>query len=341
MRYEKSESLLMLARKLAATAEGLTLDEMCQVTGEKRRTIERQRDALQRLFPQMEEVPDRQTKRFRIPGGLDGFFQSPTKEELLELNKTIEELRKHGATVRAKTLGELDSKIRSAMRRPVIRRIEPDLEALLQAELIAVQAGPRPAEDQTLFLIIRTALLETKVVSFVYRGGTHPGTIRKVVPYGIMFGRMNYLIAADLGTTRPKSWRLDRIQDIRLLDQQAARPYDFSLVEFAKASFGFFQGEQEDVVLHVFPHGVDDDFKNWQFHPNQTVENLADGGALVRFRASGMLELAWHLFTWGNKIEIVSPVSLRERMATELRVSLAQHEGQPRYSPVVPEKLGP
>jgi predicted DNA-binding transcriptional regulator YafY len=65
-----------------------------------------------------------------------------------------------------------------------------------------------------------------------------------------------------------------------------------------------------------------DDFKNWRFHPHQTVELLPEGGALVRFRASGMLELAWHLFCWSNKIEIVAPVSLREQMATELRVAL-------------------
>src|SRR4051794_30893300 len=108
MRYEKPEVLLLLARRLAASAEGLTLDEMCAATGQKRRTVERQRDALMRLFPQMEEVPDGATKRFRISGGLDGFFQAPTTEELLELAKTIEELRKREANTRADALEELD-----------------------------------------------------------------------------------------------------------------------------------------------------------------------------------------------------------------------------------------
>jgi len=77
------------------------------------------------------------------------------------------------------------------------------------------------------------------------------------------------------------------------------------------------------------------------FSRSKQLNLQADGGAIVRFRASGMLELAWHLFSWGNKIEIISPVSLRERMATELKVALAQHEGAPRYSLVVPEKSGP
>src|SRR5438067_359804 len=130
MRYEKTGALLELARMLAASAEGMTLDEMCQATGESRRTIERRRDALLLLFPQMVAESDGATKRFRIPGGLDGFFQCPTTEELLELAKTIDEHRSSGAHVRAETLQKLDRKIRAAMRRPILVRIEPDLEAL-------------------------------------------------------------------------------------------------------------------------------------------------------------------------------------------------------------------
>ncbi len=74
------------------------------------------------------------------------------------------------------------------------------------------------------------------------------------------------------------------------------------------------------------------EFKNYRFHASQTTEPHPDGGIIVRFRASGMLELAWHLFSWGNKIAIVEPVSLRELISTELRVALAQHEEPLRYS---------
>jgi predicted DNA-binding transcriptional regulator YafY len=336
VRNEKSELLILLARKLAASAEGLTLDEMREATGEKRRTVERLRDSILRLFPQTEDFADGRSKRFRIPGGLDAFMQCPTKEELLELKKVAEDLRTQGATVRAQALEQLELKIRVAMRKPVILRIEPDLEALLQAELIARQAGPRPVEEPEVFLCIRSALLDTKALRFVYLGGSNPGASRDVVPFGIIFGRMNYLIGSDLGTDHPKHFRLDRIQQIEMLHLTASRPTDFDLAKFANASFGFFQGEIHDVVLHVFPRGIDDDFKNWRFHPDQTVEMLADGGALVRFRASGMLELAWHLFTWGDKLEIVAPVTLRETLATELRVALGRHENEPHYALRVP-----
>src|SRR5260221_13976893 len=107
MRYEKATDLLRLARMLASSAEGMTLEEICREIGKGRRTVERMRDALQELFPQLEVVPDGATKRFRISGGLGNFFSSPSKEELLELNKTIEELRARSASTRAQTLQDL------------------------------------------------------------------------------------------------------------------------------------------------------------------------------------------------------------------------------------------
>ena len=96
MRYDKTRKILELARALASSAEGLTLDEMCRATGCERRTVERMRDTIRDVFPQMEEIPDHPTKRFHIPKGLDGFFQDPTAEELSDLGVVIAELRDDG-----------------------------------------------------------------------------------------------------------------------------------------------------------------------------------------------------------------------------------------------------
>jgi len=67
-------------------------------------------------------------------------------------------------------------------------------------------------------------------------------------------------------------------------------------------------------------------------------EEHPEGGVIVRFRASGMLELAWHLFTWGNKIEIVEPASLRQQITTEMRAALAHHEEPLRFTYVLDSK---
>jgi predicted DNA-binding transcriptional regulator YafY len=331
MRFNRTREILALARALASSAEGLTLDEMCGVTGCGRRTAERMRDTIREVFPQLEEIPDHPTKRFRIPRGLDGFFQEPTVAELSDLGIVVGQLRDAGATARAESLAELAKKIRAAMRLARRYTTATDVEALLRAERIAVEPGPMPAEDPAMMMILREALLGMKTLRFVYRGGSRPGAARDVAPFGIIFGRTNYLIGADAGTTKPKHWRLDRIESPECLDTPAAPPADFDLAAFANTPFAYFEGPQEDVVLRVLPHGMDD-FRNYRFHPSQSVEDLPEGGAIVRFRASGMLELAWHLFSWGNKIEIVRPASLREQMIAELRGALAHHDARSRVA---------
>jgi len=337
MRYDKTRNILELARALASSAEGLTLDEMCEVTGCERRTVERMRDTIRTVFPQMEEIPDHPKKRFHIPKGLDGFFQDPTIEELSDLGVVVAEFKESGAIARAASLAGLEKKIRAARRHGRRRATETDVEALLRAERIAVQAGPRPTEDPGLLLMLRRALLEVKLLRFIYLGGSRPGTLRDVVPYGIIFGRMNYLIGADAGTVKPKHWRLDRIERLECLNETASPPADFDLAAFANTAFAYFEGEQEDVVLRILPSGLED-FKNHRFHPTQTVESYPGGGLIVRFRASGMLELGWHLFTWGNKVEIVEPLSLRQQITTELRAALAHHEEPMRFPYVVDPK---
>lgn len=324
MRHDKAATLLELGRHLAASAEGLTLDEMAAVSSVGRRTAERLRDALWVLFPQMEELADDVYKRYRIPGGLDGLFQAPTTAELLELSKAADALRASGAAPRADALSSLERKVRAAMRSAALRRLVPDIDALVRAETIAVQAGPRPFEDEATIALIRNAIMSLQAVRFCYLGGSRRGEPRDVTPYGLMFGRANYLVAAELGSTEVRNYRLDRIEDLELLNLPAAAPADFSLSDYANRSFGVYQGDVHDVVLRVLPHKADE-AASWRFHPTQQLERRPDGSVVVSFRASGMLELSWHLFTWADGIEIIAPEELRMTMVGGLRAALAKH----------------
>jgi len=325
MRHEKGARLLEMARLLASSAEGLTLDEMAERLDVGRRTAERMRDAVWGMFPQMEAVDDPPTRRFRIPSGLDGLFQAPTPEELVALSAAAELMDRQGSASRAGALRSLEQKVLSATRASARRRLAPDLEALLQAETIAVTAGPRPFEEASVLAAVREGLKSLSTLRFRYEGGSTPGRTREVTPYGILFGRSNYLVAEEQGAgTGPRNWRLDRIFDVEVTGSPGAPPQDFSLQAYADESFGIYQDDTHDVVLRILPAGREDAVR-WRFHARQKVEDQADGGVVVRFRASGMRELAWHLFTWGDKVEIVAPEALKEMMAGELDAALRAH----------------
>ncbi|MFN7621306.1 MAG: WYL domain-containing protein [bacterium] len=283
MRHDKAAVVIELARRMAASAEGLTLEEMARECGVGRRTAERMRDAVLALYPAAEEVSDPPTKRWRIRGGLSAFEQAPTTEELVELSKAAQGLR---------------------------------------AATSAVQAGPRPAADEAGRAEFRQAILAGQPLGFIYSRPGAEARRRSVAPCGVMFGRANYLVAADRETGRVQTFRLDRMSAVRAEEGVAAPPADFDLQAFASQSFGIYQDEIEDVVLRVTPGGAAE-ARAWRWHPTQTVEDRADGGVEVRFRASGMRELAWHLFSWGEQVEIVAPARLKAMMSEALKAAQA------------------
>jgi predicted DNA-binding transcriptional regulator YafY len=306
-----------LARRMAASAEGLSLDEIARDMRVGRRTAERMRDAVLMLFPQVDEVSDPPSKRWRIRGGLSAFEQAPTATEMLELSKAATALRAAGEPARATALEGLERKLKAAMRSTTLNRMAPDLEALVRAETIAVQAGPRPSADEAMLTAIRAAVLAQQPLGFTYsRPGAEPRR-RSVAPCGVMFGRANYLVAADRETGRIQTFRLDRMSHVAPQEGLAVPPADFDLNVFASQSFGIYQDEIEDVVLRIAPEGAAE-ARGWRWHPTQSFEDQPDGGVIVRFRASGMRELAWHLFTWGEQVQILSPQRLKAVMAGEL-----------------------
>jgi predicted DNA-binding transcriptional regulator YafY len=321
MRHDKAALVLDLARRMAASAEGVTLGEIERDLDVGRRTAERLRDAVISLFPQTEEVSDPPNKRWRIRGGLSAFEQAPTTAELIELAKAAQALRASGEPGRAAALEGLERKLKSAMRSTTLNRLAPDLEALVRAETIAVQAGPRPSADEAVLAEIRQAILAGRPLGFIYSRPGAEARSRSVAPCGVMFGRANYLVAADRESGRIQTFRLDRMSAVRGEEGVAAPPDDFDLQAFASQSFGIYQDEIEDVVLKVAPEGAAE-ARAWRWHPTQILEDQPDGSVVVRFRASGMRELAWHLFTWGHQVEIVAPDRLKTVMAGELAAAM-------------------
>ena len=63
------------------------------------------------------------------------------------------------------------------------------------------------------------------------------------------------------------------------------------------------------------------------FHPDQSIEAHDDGTLTVRFRAGGINEMCWHLFTWGEHVTVEKPIRLRRRLAKMCASLAAHHEG--------------
>lgn len=326
IRLEKAANLLTLAQLLAASAEGMTLDEIASQFSVNRRTAERMRNAVQDLFPGFESVVDGKQRRFRIRGGLGAFFIAPSVSELAELETACKGLQQAGHQPRAALLRTLQTKITAALRDTTRLKMATDMEALCRAEAIARHVGPHAITDELTLQLLREALIAMTRVRFSYPLVDRPeGYVRTVVPYGLLFGANAYLVGREAGRPDPFLWRLDRMRGLKLTTQAGGPPKGFDLDAYAARSFGTYQEPPVHVVLRFAPEAAEAAAR-MMFHPTQETRRLEDGRLEISFVAGGKLEMVHHLFTWGTMVEIVEPPELRDLIISELKAALAGHE---------------
>jgi predicted DNA-binding transcriptional regulator YafY len=317
--------LLRLARHLAATRTGLTLDEMATELEVGRRTAERLRDSLAHMFPQMDcWDDDERVRRWRLPGSALVGVIDVRAEAVAAIETSARECEVRGEADRAALLREASTTLRAVMRPDALRRAEPDIAALMEAEGVAMRPGPRPVLAAGVLPTLRRSILGMQPVVVRYAGPdtVEPAT-RILCPYGILYGGRGWLVAHVDGLPEMRLWRLDRIVSVDLVDRGFKRREDFDLAAYAAQSFGVFQEEPIDVVLRFAPDAAED-AAGWQFHPTQSTAREAGGALTIRFRAGGVQEMCWHLFTWGTTVSVLAPEGLRTAIA-EMGIATAQH----------------
>lgn len=136
---------------------------------------------------------------------------------------------------------------------------------------------------------------------------------RIIEPHGLLLGHRSYLVARQ--PTRGKeilNFRMDQILNAKTLDESFSLAPGFSLENYAAQSFGVYQdpAQYDEVIWRFAPHAAAR-AAEFCFHPKQTAEAQEDGSLIIRFHAAGWLEMAWHLYQWGNAVEVVAPEGLR------------------------------
>lgn len=323
MRYENAENLLQLAFEMQASHVGLSLEDIERRFRVSRRTAQRMRDSILHLFPQTDEIQgDDRRKRWRIPSGVGDRLVSFSADELADLEAAIRLLERENLGGQVESLMGLARKLAALMKPRAFSRVAPDLEALIEAEGLAMRPGPRPRISMAATESLREAVKACRVVRIRYLSrGSGERSRQRVRPYGFIYGHRHYLVAWSLHHD-PNGYRLyslSNIEDVELTPESFAREPGFSLQDFAERAFGVFQEEPGDVAWR-FRSEAAATAREFLFHPNQTLEPQADGSLIVRFRCGGLVEMAWHLYAWGDAVEVLEPEELR-RMTEDFRRS--------------------
>ncbi len=327
MRYERVIDIVRLAIRLQATAEGMTLDDIAEHFSVSRRTAERMRDAVEQVFGplQVAETPGKR-HHWKLDSYSVRAVARVTAEELAELEAAANALERAGLTERAAALRTLSEKLRAVRKTVPGSEFESDLQTLMQAEGLAMRPGPRPRLEPGLLSLLRDAIRTRREVEFDYFSQSQGRRSRhRVQPYGVLYGNRPYLVGQMPWADDTRIWRLSNISNACWLNTTFEPDPSFDLQKYAERSFGAYQEPPFDVVWQ-FDAEVAEDAATFLFHPNQSLFENDDGSLTVKFRAGGLEEMCWHLFTWGQSVTVQEPERLNQRLA-ELCASLALHHG--------------
>jgi len=327
MSMEKNGDLLDLARMVAASHGGVTLDQICERFGIKHRTAQRWKDRLVAFFPDVEEVAgcdgDRR-HRWRMRKPPDGGFADVSADQLAAIDMAVAALGPD--TREAVELRGLADEVRSRLPRDKLARLEPDHDALLAAQGLVARPGPRPKVDAAVEAALARALKGSLKVTFDYASENEvAATMRRVIPLGLLSGLRRYLVALpEEPEGKVRTYRLDKVAGLVVLNEAYVRPADFDLQTFAKRGFGaFFSDREYGEVVWRFSPAAAERARGYCFHPDQRIEEGDDGWLTVRFLACGHLEMCWHLYSWGDKVEVIEPKALRDMVAGHRRGDFA------------------
>jgi predicted DNA-binding transcriptional regulator YafY len=178
-------------------------------------------------------------------------FASISAEEVADLKMAVSILRRENMHAQAVSAERVLAKLRSLMARQAAVKIEPDLEALTEAEGLAMRPGPKARINREHLRALREAIVTRRKVClhYLYRGSRKRG-YQTVHPYGFLYGKRHYLVAwSELDRAKDfRNFALSNIERVELLDETFARKRDFSITKYAERSFGVFQEKPVDVV---------------------------------------------------------------------------------------------
>lgn len=320
MSFTKAQDIIRLAM-LATEQEGITLEEITEIFSCSHRTAQRMTRALEVIFPQVQSMQgnDRRT-RWLMPTCAIRPLLTASSDELIALSQAVTMLERAGMKKEAALAQNLERKITTLI--PVNQRIRLDVdkEAVLEVLGFAARPGPRPIASGNIIEAIYEALKAPRLLHIVYRSykDGNPRE-RTVAPYGLLLGTRRYLVGRDVEKgkkSRIQHFRVEEIYKAELINCPFEVDPDFDLNEYAKRGFGSFVNDAEfgEVIWRFIPEAAEH-ARRYVFHPNQIVKKTKDGSLIVKFESSGYLEMAWHLYSWGNSVEVIAPVALREMVS--------------------------
>lgn len=315
MSFEKARDIIDLYTSLSGRYVGLTINDVMNEYKISRRTAQRMLHLTEDMFHAETYEDEDGRKRWRVRENIRKELIDITPEEMAALNLAQDLLARRGQKTATAHLSKLGRKIQALIPLKKSFALSVDQEALLEAQGFATRRGPRPIIDQNVLALVGEAIKGCELLDIDHWGKDRTINHYTVAPYGILYGKRPYLVAHmnNNNSSQMMYFRLDKIKKAKLTDKYFSHDDKFNINDFSKKSYSIFQNDEEcgEVIWKFSPEAADE-ARLFLFHPDQKLMDEKDGSLIVIFEASGYLEMCWDLYRWGDKVEVIKPLKLKE-----------------------------
>jgi proteasome accessory factor B len=174
--------------------------------------------------------------------------------------------------------------------------------------------------------LLTKAWAERRVVTFDYaparyEGGAAPR--RPVVqPYLLepsLQTHALYLVGFDTEKKALRTFKVERIGTASLLPQTFDPPDAATTTSALRAAWDIIADQPLAEIVLRFTPTVADRVRETTWHPTQSVESEPDGSLLWRATVSGTIEIRLWILQWGDDVEVLAPIALRDDVAATHR----------------------
>lgn len=173
------------------------------------------------------------------------------------------------------------------------------------------------------------ALKEMNPITFTYqpfnRSNAREGIV--IEPYFLKIFRQRwYVTGLNQADNKIKTYALDRIRDLKLVNETFTMPENFDPEQFTRDAFGivFTMGEVKQVVIKCDSQQAKY-FRALPLHHSQS-EMLHDHYSMFYYRLKLTPDFVQELLSHGSRITVVSPPELKAMVVSELKASLRNYD---------------